>query len=217
MKDGKLEHYGKFFHAAALLVTEDEAKEKEALDLLASTPTGDPEFTLYAANRLSEHDRLDEAEAKYKAIQKTYSSPFLIDVNLSELYDARGEKEKALEAAKDAFEKEKESMLPAFIYAKRLSEAKRYEEAMNILNFPRHAVNYRDDVVELWTDCMHHVIEKSMAEERFSQAEEQCKHLLIIAPNDEFGRETMEKLRELLKPKTDGEQNGGTGNAAPAA
>ena len=214
VKDGKLEHYGVFFHAAALLVTEDEAKEKEALDLLASTPTGDPEFTFYAANRLSEHDRLDEAEAKYKAILKTYSNPFLIDVNLSELYDARGEKEKALEAAKEAFEKEKESMLPTFIYAKRLSEAKRYEEAVSILNFPRHAVNYREDVVELWTDCMHHVIETSIADQRYMQAEEQCKHLLLIVPDDEFGKENLEKVRKLMKQQKNGAQDK---TAAPAA
>ncbi len=198
VKDGKLEHYGKFFHAASLLVSGDETREKEALDLLASTPTGDPEFTFYAANRLSEHDRLDEAEAKYKAILKTHSSPFLIYVNLSELYDAQGEKEKSLEAAKEAFDMEKESMLPAFIYATRLSEAKRYEEAVNILNFPRHAVNYRDDVIKLWTDCMHHVIEKSISDQRYMQAEEQCKHLLVIVPDDEFGKENLEKVRKKL-------------------
>lgn len=217
LKDGKLEHFGKFFRAAALLLTEDEEKKNEALDLLVSTPTGDPEFTFYAANRLCDNDRLDEAEAKYKAIQKTYRFPTLVLVNLSELYHARGDEKLALETAKEAFEKEKKSMLPAFIYAKRLSEAKRYEEAVNALKFPHHTVNYREDVVELWVDCMRRVIEKSMADRRYLQAEEQCKHLLIIAPNDEFGRETMEKLRELLKPKTDGEQNGGTGNAAPAA
>ena len=217
VKDGKLEHYGKFFRAAAMLTTEDESKVKEALDLLVSTPTGDPEFTFYAANRLNEHARLAEAEAKYTAIRKTYRSPYLILVNLSELYHEKGDEAKAMEAAKEACELEKQSMLPAFIYAKRLSEAERYQEAVDALKFPRHAVNYREDVVELWTDCMRRVIEKSMADRRYLQAEEQCKHLLIIAPNDEFGRETMEKLRELLKPKTDGEQNGGTGNAAPAA
>ena len=215
VKDGKLDHYGKFFRAAALLVeidvnktegeteeeTEEDQKVKEALDLLASTPTGDPEFTLYAANRLSDHSRLDEAEAKYKAILKTYHTPPLILINLSELYHERGDEAKALDTAKEAFELEKSSvsMLPAFIYAKRLSEADRYEDAVGILNFPRRSVNYREDVVELWVDCMHHVIEKSIAEERFSQAEEQCKHLLTISPDDAFGKENLEKVQKLIK------------------
>jgi tetratricopeptide (TPR) repeat protein len=146
----------------------------------------------------------------------TYSIPCLIYANLSELYSERGENEKALEAAKKAFDMEKTSMLPAFIYATRLSEAERYEDAVNALSFPRHAVNYREDVVELWVDCMRHVIEKSMAEERFRQAEEQCKHLLVIAPDDEFGRETLEKVREILKPKKDEPQDADA-EAAPAA
>ena len=216
VKDGKLEHFGKFFRAAALLLSEDESRENEALDLLASTPTGDPDLTFYAANRLSEHDRFDEAEAKYKAILKTYFMPPLIYVNLSELYHAKGDEQKAMEAAKEAFELEKKSMLPAFIYAKRLSEANRYEEAVDVLKFPRHAVTYREDVVELWADCMRHIIEKDMAEQRLNQAEEQCKHLLVIVPDDAFGTETLAKIREALKQKKDDTRTGDAG-AAPAA
>ena len=214
VKDGKMGYYGKFFRAAALLADEDEAGKKEALDLLASTPTDDPEFTLYAANRLSDNGRLDEAETKYKAILKTYHTPPLILVNLSELYQDKGETEKALDAAKEAFEMEKESMLPAYIYAKRLSEAGRYEEAVDALKFPRHAVNYREEVVALWTDCMKKVIENSIRDEKYLQAEEQCRHLLAIDPDDEFGREKLEKVREILHPKKD---NGTAEEGVPAA
>ncbi len=219
VKDGKLEHYGKFFRAAALLATEDESENKEALELLVSTPTGDPEFTFYAANCLCKYDWLDEAEKKYKAIMKTYRSPSLLYINLSIIYHAKGDEQKALEAAKEAFDLEKNSMLPAFIYAQRLSEAKRYEEAVDALKFPRHAVNYREDIVALWIDCMKHVIEKSMSDRKYLQAEEQCKHLLIIAPDDEFGKEHLEKVREILRPKKDETQNGDgdTEVAAPAA
>ena len=214
VKDGKLEHYGKFFRAAALLAMEDESKEKDALDLLVSTPTGDPEFTFYAANTLCKYDWLDEAETKYKAILKTYRTPVLLYVNLSIIYHEKGDEQKAMEAAKTAFELEKNSMLPAFIYAKRLSEAKRYEDAVNALNFPRHAVNYRKDIVELWVDCMRHVIEKSIAGERYMQAEEQCKHLLTISPDDEFGKENLEKVRERIRHQSD---KGHTEQTAPAA
>ena len=227
LKDGKLEHFGKFFRAASLLVTENEEeedadegeneneeKENEALDLLASTPTGDPDFTFYAANTLCKYDRLDEAEAKYNAILKTYRLPALIHVNLSELHHAKGDEQKALEEAKTAFDMEKKSLLPAFIYATRLSEAKRYEEAVSVLNFPHHAVNYREDVVALWADCMHHVIEKSIADQRYMQAEEQCRHLLVIVPEDEFGKENLEKVRKLMKREKNEPQDK---NAAPAA
>lgn len=201
--DDSLKPFADFFRAAALLLEDDEAKTQEALDLLAATPNDHPEFTFYAANRLCDNDRLDEAEAKYKAILKTYQIPPLILVNLSELYHSKGEEQKALDAAKEAFELEKGSMLPAFIYAKRLSEANRFEDAVNALNFPRHAVDFREDIVDLWCSCMRHVIEKNMSDERFSQAEDHCRHLLDIAPDDEFGKETMEKVREILSPKKD--------------
>ena len=202
-KGGKTEQYAKFFRAAALLLSEDGANVKEALDLLASAPDVDPDFTFYAANRLCEHDRFDEAEAKYEAISKTYRTPSLVYANLSIVHRAKGEEKAALEAAKTAFSMEKESMLPAFVYAERLAEAGRYEEAVDVLRFPRHAVDYREDIVELWCDCMRHVIETSIAERKFLQAESQCKHLLIVMPDDEFGKENLEKVRDILFPKKD--------------
>lgn len=200
-KDEKLKEFGKFFRAADLLLSGDGSKEKEALDLLASTPNDAPDFTFYAANRLCKSGRLDEAEEKYKAILETYRTPSLLYVNLSDIYHAKGEDRKALDAAKTAFGMEKESLLPAFTYAKRLSEENRYEDAVNALNFPRHAVNFRKDIVELWRECMHHVIEKSFADRKFLQAEQQCKHLLIIVPDDEFGERNLENVRLLLFQK----------------
>lgn len=202
--DDNLKPLAAFFRAATLLLEEDEAKNQEALKQLAATPNDNPDFAFYAANRLSDADMLDEAEAKYKAILKTYSRPPLILVNLSEVYKAKGEADKALEAAKEAYGLEKKSMLPTFIYAQRLSEAERYEEAVEVLKFPRHEVNYRDNVIELWVSCMKHVIENSIRDRKIPQAEEQCKHLLIIAPDDAFARETLEKIREMLSAQNQG-------------
>ena len=199
--DEKLKPYADFFRAASFLADDSEEKKQETLKLLAATPNDDPEFTFYAANRLCDNDRLDEAEAKYKAILKTYYIPALIYVNLSELYQAKGEEQKALEAAKEAFDQEKESMLPAFIYARRLSEAGQYEEAVKVLNFPRRAEKFRAEVIELWTTCMKKVIEKCLAEERYMQAEDQCKHLLIFAPDDDFAKESLEKVRQAMLSK----------------
>lgn len=209
----KTEHYDYFFRAAALLLSEDKSKEKEALDLLVASPTNEPELTFYAANCLCKHDCLEEAEAKYSAITKTYYNPSLIYVNLSIIYHAMGEVQKALEAAKTAFELEKKSMFPAFIYAKRLSEAKRYEDALKTLNFPHHAVDFRKDIIELWCECVHHVIEKSFTERKFLLVENLCIRLLIINPDDEFGKENLEKVRKILFPKkgdadTEGDEAG---------
>ena len=212
--DGKLRPLASYFRAAVLLSEDDEAKKQEALEMLAATSNDNADFTFFAANSLCEANMLDEAEAKYKAISNTYSIPSLIYVNLSELYASKGETEKALDAAKTASDMDKQSMLPAFIYAQRLSESGRYAEAVEVLKFPRHEVNYRDDVIRLWTDCMKKVIEKSIAEQRYLQAEEQCKHLLIIAPDDAEGMETLEKIREILSAQNKDRADAG---GAPAA
>ena len=208
-EDAKLRPYSDFFRAAVLLLNDEseEAKAKEALDLLAATPTDNPEFAFFAANRLFEEDMLDEAEAKYREILNTFSIPSLIYVNLSELYDSKDEPQKALAAAKEAYAIEKKSILPAFIYAQRLSEAGKYEEAVAVLNFPRRAVNYREDVVELWTECMKKTIEKNIADRKYTQAEENCKHLLIIVPEDQFGQAKLEEVRKLMRPKTGQKKN----------
>ncbi|MDD6336843.1 MAG: hypothetical protein PUC15_00460 [Lentisphaeria bacterium] len=208
VQDGKLEHYAKFFRAAAIYEqgrdaasdTVDGDALKTSLTILKDAPTGDANFTFYAANQLSRHDWLDDAETKYKAILKTNRDPSLIFVNLSELYQAKGEQAKALEAAKEAYSIEKQSMLPAFVYAKRLSEAERYEEAVAVLNFPRRAVNYCEDVVELWAECMKKTIEKNIADHKYTQAEENCKHLLVIVPEDAFGQEKLDEVRKLMHP-----------------
>jgi len=207
VEEGKLKQYSAFFRAASLILSEDEAKRTEALNMLAATPEDNPMFTFYAANELSEADRLDEAEKKYKAILDTYPIPLLVHVNLSELYKAKGDAEKALASAKKGFEVGQSSWLPAYIYARRLSEAGRYEEAVEVLNLPRRADNYRQEVVDLWTTCMKMVIEKNIATEKYMQAEDQCKHLLIIVPDDDFAREKLEMVREILFPKKDKDQN----------
>ena len=203
VQDGKLKPYSAFFRAAALILTEDEAKKNEALKILAATPEDDPIFTFYAANELSDADRFDEAEKKYKAVLDTYPIPFLVYVNLSEVYKSKGDAEKALEAAKKGFELGQSSWLSSFIYARRLSDAGRYQEAVEILNLPRRAEKLRVEVVELWTTCMKKVIEKSIADQRYMQAEEQCKHLLIYAPDDAFAKENLETVRKKLSEEKD--------------
>ena len=216
VKNGKLEQYGVFFRAAAVILTGDEAKQDEALKMLATATNDEPLFAFYAANELSKADRLDEAEKKYKAIQNTYPIPFLLYVNLSELYKAKGETEKAIEAAKKGYELGKTSWLSSFVYARRLSEAGRYEEAVEILNLPRRAGNYRSEVIDIWSTCMRKIIEKSIADQRYMQAEDQCRHLLTIVPGDEFGTENLAKVREKLRQKKDNARTEADG-AAPAA
>ena len=202
-EDETVRPFACFFRAAVLLADKDDAKKKTALEMLAASPDNGPEFAFYAANRLYEAGLFDEAEAKYRAISKTYSQPEIIYVNLSETYKAKGEQEKAIEAAREAYDIGQQSRTTAFTYGKRLYEVGKLVEAAEILNFPRRAVDYPVEIVDIWIECMKAVIEKSIRERKFMQAEEQCKHLLVIAPKNEFGKEKLDEVREILFPKTD--------------
>jgi hypothetical protein len=48
---------------------------------------------------------------------------------------------------------------------------------------------------------MKKVIEKSIADQRYMQGEEQCKHLLIFAPDDAFAKESLEKIKKAQSHK----------------
>ena len=203
---GKLEPYAACFRAAALLLSEDASRVDEAMVLFASAPDDAPDIAFYAANALYRHGRLDDAEAKYQAILTTYRTPSLPYVNLSDLCHEKGDEKKALDAANKAFELDKESMLPAFTYAKRLAEAGRYTDAVETLDFPRHEVDFRPDIVAFWRDCMCHVVEKCLAERKFLLAESHCRQMLMIVPDDEFATENLEKIHDILFPKQDKDQ-----------
>ena len=69
--------------------------------------------------------------------------------------------------------------------------------------------------MNLWSDIMHHAIENSIADQRYMQAEDQCKHLLIFAPDDAFAQESLEKVRRRLGQRNPGKRTESPQQATP--
>ena len=192
-----------FFRAEELLL---QGKKDDALSLLKTTKTDLPDFALRAANLFSKYDLPDQALSCYLALVDKYPDNRLIFANIAEVYLAKGMKAEALSYAKQAWETDQDNGGGQFIYAKMLAANGQYQDAEKVLSIPNRKVELPDEIMNLWTDIMHHVIEASMTGERYMQAEEQCKHLLIFAPDDAMAKENLEKARKKLGQRSTGKR-----------
>ena len=185
-----------FFRAEGLLLQE---KKDEALALLETAQTDHPDFALRAATLFSTYDVLDEALSRYLALLDRHPDKRLILADIAEVYLAKGMKAEALSYAKQAWETNHDDRIGQFVHAKMLAANGQYQDAEKVLSIPNRKVELPEEVMNLWTDIMHHAIENSIAGERYMQAEDQCKHLLIFAPDDAVAKENLEKARKLMK------------------
>jgi tetratricopeptide (TPR) repeat protein len=192
-----------FFQAEALLLQE---KKDEALALLETAKTDLPEFAFRAANLFLKYNLLDQALSRYQALADGNYSRQMVFANIAEVYLSKGMKKEALSYAKQAWEMNREVGIGQFVYAKMLAANEQYQEAGKVLNIPNRKVEMPEEVMTLWTDIMHHAIEKSIADQRYMQAEDQCKHLLIFVPDDELAKESLEKVRKRLGQRNSGKR-----------
>ena len=192
-----------FFRAEGLLLQE---KKDEALSLLETDRTDHPDFAFRAASLFLQFDRLDQALSRYLAIAGSHPRKQMVLSNIAEIYLAKGKKAEALTYAKQAWEINQDAGIGQFVYAKTLAANEQYQEAEKVLNIPNRKVTLPAEVLTLWTDIMHHAIEKSIADQRYMQAEDQCKHLLIFEPDDAFAQESLEKVRTRLGQRSSGKR-----------
>ena len=170
-----------FFRAEALLLQE---KTEEALALLETAQTDHMDFALHAANRFSAHDKLDQALSRYEALLDKFSGKRLIQVNIAEVYLAKGMIEEALSYARQAWESDREDELAQFVYAKMLAAAGRYQEAANVLKMTQRNGELPGEVMDLWTDIMLHCVRDDMENRLYSRAFERCNQYLLFFPDD---------------------------------
>ncbi len=202
-----------FLRVEELLLQE---KKDDALSLLETVQTDHPDFALRAAALCSAYGLLDQALSRHLALVGKHPDQRLIFANIAEVYLAKGMKAEALSYAKQAWETNQEDQIGQFVYAKMLAENGQYQDAEKVLKIPNHKIELPEEVLNLWTDIMHHAIEKSIADQRYMQAEEQCKHLLIFEPDDASAKENLEKARKKLGLRSSGKRNESPLLATPA-
>jgi predicted Zn-dependent protease len=190
-----------FVQAEILL---NEGKKDEALDLFEKSDSKDPRFIFHAATRLAEAGRNDAAFERYVSIRDTYPDKALVNINLSELYSEKGDKEHALASARTAWQEDQNNLLSRYIYGKRLYEGGQYADAIAVLKFPQYKASFPEEMLDLWSKAIREQIKADYYAERYTPALENAKFLLIYFPDDRFGKDYLERVERIRRHETVG-------------
>ena len=193
-----------FFQAEELLLRE---KKDEALGLLKTAKTDNPDFAFRAATLFSTYDVLDEALARYLALLDKYPDKRLILANIAEIYLAKEMKAEALSYAKQTWESDQEAMIGQFVYAKMLVANGRYQDAEKVLRIPNRRVELPEEIKKLWTDIMLHCVQEDLANRSFQRALDRARHYLTLFPDDSTFREFKTRAEQELKGTQNSEKN----------
>lgn len=185
----------------------DAATKEQALDLFEKSESDDPRFVFHAATRLAKAGRLDAAFKRYLSIRDTAPDKALVDINLSELYFGRGEKDAALASARSAWQESRNSLLSRYTYGKRLFELGQYADVLDVLNFPLYKASFPEEMLNLWEKCIRECIKADFDAGRYGLAQEKARHLVTYFPRDKFGQEILQKIEDLRIQEKNAEKN----------
>ena len=191
-----------FIRAEILL---SEGKQDQAFDLFEKSRSDNPRFVFHAATRLAEVGRNDAAFARYLSIRDTYPDKALINLNLSALYDKKGDAKNALECARIAWDVNQNDLQARYIYGKRLFEAGQYADVISVLKFPQFKASFPQEMLDLWGKAMHEQIRADFEAERYTPALEGAKYLLIYFPEDEVGLDYVEMVQAIRRHEKTGD------------
>ena len=184
------------FVRAEILLADDATKD-QAFGLFEKCETADPRFVFHAASRLAKAGRRDAALKRYLSIRDSHPDKALVNINLSELYFGRGEKDAALECARTAWQEDRSSLLARYIYGKRLYEAGQYAEAVDVLNFPQYKASFPEDMLKLWERAVRERIKADFDAGRYGTAQEKARQLLTYFPEDQSAQEYLNKIETI--------------------
>ncbi|MBO4631164.1 MAG: tetratricopeptide repeat protein, partial [Lentisphaeria bacterium] len=187
-----------FFRAEELLLRE---KKDEALSLLETAKTDQPDFAFRAAILFSKNGMLDQALSRYLALVDNYPEKQMVFANIAEVYLAKGMKTQALSYAKRCWETNPDDELGQFIYAQVLTANGQYQDAERVLKIPNRKVELPDEVGKLWSDIMLHCVQEDLAKGLFSRALERAKHYLIFFPEDSTFQEFKARAEQEFRKK----------------
>ncbi len=187
-----------FFRAEEMFL---QGKTEEALSLLETAKTDQPDFEFYAADKFSSCGKVEQALSRYLALVGRHPDQRVVLANIAELQKAKGKKEEALSYAKQAWEANHDDGIGQFVYAKMLAENGQYQDAEKILTIPRRKVELPDMVKELWKDIMVHCVQEDLANGNFQLALDRSNHYLTLFPDDPVFQEFKARSEQKLKKK----------------
>ena len=195
-----------FFRAEALLLQED--KKDEALSLLKTAKTDQPDFAFRAATLFLRYDLQDEALSRFLPLVGNHPEQQMVLANIAEIYLAKGMKAEALSYAKKTWEANPDALIGQFVYTKTLVQNGKYQDAEKVLSIPNRKVELPDNIRELWTDIMTHCVQEDLEKGQIQRGLERAKHYLILYPDDVAFREFRTRAEQELKKASAPERSG---------
>lgn len=204
----EIRKYGLFVDAELAFAGGDKkaaiARLTEAIDTmpeLRENAPGDVALLYRAGFLLALCDANAEAIKVYRLIESVYPAPELIKLNLSELYAAQNQKEEALEAARSVWFN-RQNWLPAqSCYGLRLVDSGRFNDAYQTLGELLHQKGVDPRVPVAWRKAATEVARNALELRMYDRAETVAGQLLKEDPNDQNGREILEKIRKIHSEK----------------
>ncbi len=201
-KQKEAEKYLPFCRAELLLL---DGKEKEALDLLETVRTDDPALLFHAAYQLARHNRNQAAIRRYAELPADFPQKELVLLNLSELYAAEKQPEKALDYAEQAWKINPNSELVQICYATRLQESGNSGRIPAVIRMSGSRANASPALLKLWIPAMERNLRTDFENRQYSRMQESCRQLLIYDPSNKTAKEYLHRV-ELLQKKPAGKK-----------
>ncbi|MDD5663272.1 MAG: hypothetical protein PHT71_03310 [Victivallaceae bacterium] len=161
-----------------------------------------PELVFRAAVLYGLIDELDMGIASYLKIADSFPDRALVQINLSELYDAKGNSSKALEIAEKAWRSEPERVEVLECYGIRLAKSGELDKASLLLEQAMARSNSTSSrAFECWREVQERLLEQKFNRGEYSACRNLCIKLLRRIPDHPQALQYLKKLDEIEKQK----------------
>ena len=187
------EQYAPFCNALLLLKKGD---NKTACDLLQTASAGDnPALLFFAAKTLAENNRIQPALGKYELLLE---SPYRLAVllNTAELYAEIGDWNRALAAARQAYNAAPDLVETQLCYGDKLCRAGYLSTIPDVVKLSSSSP-YRRKLEKLWVSGMQKRIQTCDPVMQQEKCRELCRQLLAIMPRNPIALEALKKLNKM--------------------
>ena len=175
----------------------DDSTRNQALDLFEKSEATDSRFVFLAALRLAEAGRLDAALRRFLSIRETYPDKVLLNIEISNLYGKKGDKESQLAFARAAWQENKNDLSARYAYGKCLFEDGQVTDAFSVLGSPQYRAEFPADMLKVWEKVVRAQMKTDFEAARYTPVMENARRLLTFFPEDAEAREYLQKVENI--------------------
>lgn len=196
-EDAKTKQFVPYIEAEIAFLAGDKALVKSYLD---NAQIDNSQLIFRTAVLYGLIDELDAGIATYLKIIDSYPDRGFVRINLSELYAAKGLKQKSLEIAEAAWRSEPERPEILECYGIRLADTENLKDAAAILELALAKSDGNSErALGVWQTVQEKLIEQEFANKNYTDCRNSCRKLLRRSPDHPKALQYQNKLNEIEK------------------